>query len=192
MKNNFERPLYYGKDSKLVDIVCSELYYNSGLNNIVDSIKEAYTGKHRSRNIALTTALGVSIVSNAIGAHYANVHNYGIEGIDNTSFWSEVLPHAVISGTTFILSSKYIDKITLKQSLSELSKLAVVSTAITLLLYKPARDYLSDCYMATGTIPAFATPKAQGVLFPFYAISVKYGMLGEEILEKYIKQVWKK
>jgi len=186
LKNNFERPSYYGKDSKLVDIITTELYYNLGLNNLVDGVQKAYTGENRSRNIALTVSFGLSVISNLAGAYYADINHYTNTDIDDTSFKSEILVHAGISGVIFMYSSIFKEKKSIGRSFYDLAKLGAVAGVITFSLYKPSRDYLSDCYMIEGIIPELATPKAQVILFPAYFGVVHYCMMGVNKLEKYL------
>ena len=142
-------------------------YYNNTIDLII---------KNKNVNIALVAGTFTSVTFNILSAYYADKHGFNTSGIEWISYAGETISHSIVSAATFLYFSKFNGKSFKKRVNELLFKITPVTFAISIGVYRPLRNMITDYLMSGGMPPEGATPIAQLALLPFYLIAVDWSL----------------
>jgi hypothetical protein len=185
LKQNFEHSSYYhnnyhtnGKNSKSMDIVLNEIYHSTPkeiMDTFIDCTKTDFYRSIKSAidNPAVYKAMiggtTLSFFSNSAGAEYAANHNFTFNGIDLTSFIFEVIPHLCTSAYIFWTESRKAGR-SRKDTMMDMFIVGAVTIPLSVLVYRPLRNIVSNNLMYNGVAPEKATLRAQAELIWGYMV----------------------
>jgi hypothetical protein len=124
---------------------------------------------NKGANLAMLGGFGFSLFTNYLSGTIAGEHHFTYSGIDWVSFLSEAIPHAIVSG--IILWDTYTKAgLSKKDRWINMALVGATTTLLSLGIYKPFRDIISNHYLDIGNPAGKATLKAQLWLIGEYMI----------------------
>jgi hypothetical protein len=180
-KYELKRPLYYTKESSLVDRLRNDMFYSyqDCKNTFLESVSDSYNGtldmlvKAKKVNSALVMGTLASITFNILSTHHAATNGYDYNDTKWASYIGESAVNSIVFAATFLYESRKEGK-TWAQSGKDLLSLLPVTFTLSLGPYRMSKNLLVDYLTAWGLPIEGAAPIAQIALLAPFALSVDY------------------